>query len=197
MRVKTIRFLITPALMAALLAASLIMAVSAQEGQSSRNTTVPVVPTLHVGGAKEVRPVTNLDRYGSQPVNSIGKNASQSFNNLNRYGNPAVVNVDRYGDKPNYNISAYSQTKPDYNISAYSQIQSSFNVSQRNGQVATFNYQTGEYKPVFDVRTRAGAVPTIVPKFQTIQPYSVGGAPQTKNVTSLEGYPSVKIPSAI
>ena len=175
MRVTTSHFLIIPVLMAALLMAPLLMAVSAQESQSSQNTMVPVVPTLHVGGAKEVRPVANLDRYGS----------------------PAVNNVDRYGDKPNYNISAYSQTKPDYNISAYSQIQSNFNVSQRNGQVSTFNYQTGGYKPVFDIRTRAGAVPTIVPKFQTIEPYAVGGAPQTKDIMNLESYPPVKIPSGI
>ena len=197
MRVTTIRFLITPALMAALLMASLLMTVSAQESQSSQNTTVPVVPTLHVGGPKEVRPVTDLDRYGGQPVSSLGKNASHYFNNLDRYGSPAVNNVDRYGDKPNYNISAYSQTKPDYNISAYSQIQPDFNVSQRNGQVAIFNYRTGGYPPVFNVSTTAGAVPTIVPKFQEIQPYTVGGASQTKNITNLEGYPSVKIPSTI
>jgi hypothetical protein len=192
MRVITIRFLITSALMA-----SLLMTVSAQESQSSQNTTVPVVPTLHVGGPEEVRPVTNLDRYGDRPVNRLGKNASPYFNNLDRYGCPSVNNVDRYGDKSNYNISAYSQTKPDYNISAYSQVQPDFNVSQRNGQVAIFNYRTGGYRSVFNVSTRASAVPTIVPKFQEIQPYIVGGAPQTKNITNLEDYPSVKIPRDI
>ncbi len=197
MKVITIHFLIIPALMAALLMASLLMTVSAQESQSSQNMTVPVVPTLHVGGFKEVRLITNLDRYGDQPVNRLGKNASNYFNNLDRYGSTAVNNVDRYGDKPNYNISAYSQTKPDYNISAYLKVQPGFNVSQRNGQVAIFNYRTGGYLPVFNTSTMAGAVPTIVPKFQEIQPYIVGGASQTKNITSLEGYPSVKIPSAI
>jgi hypothetical protein len=118
-------------------------------------------------------------------VNSLGKNANFYFNNLDRYGSPAVNNVDRYGDKPNYNISAYSQVQPD------------FNVSQRNGQIAIFNYRTRDCKSVFNVSTRTIAVPTIVPKFQEIKPYTVGGASLTKNITNLESYPSVKIPSAI
>ena len=88
MKVTTIRFLIIPALMAALLMASLLMTVSAQESQSSQNMTVPVVPTLHVGGFKEVRLITNLDRYGDQPVNRLGKTASNYFNNLDQVWKP-------------------------------------------------------------------------------------------------------------
>ncbi len=100
-----------------------------------------------------------------------------------------VNNLDRYGSKPGYDIEAFASKKPVYNMSMLSRTapKAAFNASQRTGSVAKLVYNTGIFKPLYNVSA-----------YSNIRPiYDVPGTLSTKPVYNIEGYPRIKAVNSI
>lgn len=98
-------------------------------------------------------------------------------------------NLDRYGSKPTYNIETYSSIKPLQNLSilSLSVPKAAFNASQRGGAVAKFTYNTGIFKPLYNVSA-----------YSRIKPmYEVPGTLAAKPVYNIAGYPRAKAVNSI
>ncbi len=100
-----------------------------------------------------------------------------------------VNNLDRYGSKPGYDIEAFASTKPVYNMSMLSRAvpKAAFNASQRTGRVSKFAYDTGIFKPLYNVSA-----------YSNIRPmYNAPSTLSTKPVYNIEGYPRIKAVNSI
>ncbi len=100
-----------------------------------------------------------------------------------------INNLDMYGSKPEYNIETFSNIKPVQNTSMLSRVapKDIFNASQRGGKVATFTYNTGIFKPLYNVSA-----------YSRIKPiYEVPSTLSTKPVYNIAGYPRVKAVNSI
>jgi hypothetical protein len=98
-------------------------------------------------------------------------------------------NLDRYGSKPEYNIETFSNTKPVQNTSILSRValKEIFNASQRGGKAAAFTYNTGIFKPLYNVSA-----------YSRIKPiYEVPSTLSTKPVYNIAGYPGIKAVNSI
>lgn len=101
----------------------------------------------------------------------------------------SVNDLDRYGSKPVYDIGAFSSRKPVQDLSMLSRAapKAVFNASQRTGRVATFAYNTGTFKPLYNVSAYSRVKPM----------YEVPSTLSTKPVYNIEGYPRIKAVNSI
>ncbi len=100
-----------------------------------------------------------------------------------------VNNLDVYGSKPAYDIEAFASAKPVYNMSMLSRTapKAAFNASQRTGRVAEFAYDTGIFKPFYNVSAYSNVKPI----------YDVPSTLRSKPVYNIEGYPRIKAVNSI
>ena len=98
-------------------------------------------------------------------------------------------NLDMLGSKPAQDIGAFASQKQVQNISMLSQTvqKAAFNASQRTGMVAKFTYETGIFKPFFNVSAYSQAKPI----------YDVPSSVHEKPVYNIEGYPRIKAVNSI
>jgi hypothetical protein len=100
-----------------------------------------------------------------------------------------VNNLDVYGSKQGYDIESFASIKHVYNMSMLSRTapKAAFNASQRTGRAAEFTYNTGIYKPLYNVSAYSNVKPI----------YDVPSTLSTKPVYNIEGYPRIKAVNSI
>jgi hypothetical protein len=102
-----------------------------------------------------------------------------------------INDLDRYGSKPEYNIMTFSDIKPIQNLSMFSRAASVpkavFNASLRGGTAAKFTYNTGIFRPLYNVSAYSRIKPV----------YEVPSALNTKPVYNIAGYPNIKAVNSI
>jgi hypothetical protein len=98
-------------------------------------------------------------------------------------------NLDMFGSKPAYDIEAFASQKPVQNVSMLSRTapKEAFNASQRTGMVAKFTYDTGIFKPLFNVSAYSMVKPI----------YDVPSSVRNKPVYNIENYPKIKAVNSI
>jgi len=100
-----------------------------------------------------------------------------------------VNDLDRYGSKAMYNIEDYARAKPVYNMSTFSRmaVKPAFNISQRTGQVGRFSFNTGQFRPLYNVSAYSRTKPLVeIPAHSRLKPlYNVAGYPEMKMAASI------------
>jgi len=100
-------------------------------------------------------------------------------------------NLDMFDSKPtnNSNSQVISSQKPVHNVSMLSRItpKVAFNASQRTGMVAKLTYDTGIFRPFYNVSTYSNAKPI----------YDVPDSVHKKPVYNIENYPKIKSVNSI
>jgi len=100
-----------------------------------------------------------------------------------------VNNLDKYGSKPVYDIEAFASKKPVQDLSMLSRVapKAVFNASQRTGRVAKFAYNTGIFKPLYNVSAYSRVKPM----------YEVPSTLSSKPAYNIESYPRIKAVNSI
>jgi hypothetical protein len=125
--------------------------------------------------------ITNPAENGSESApaaTQLGKGNAPSHSKALRAGfekTKPVNNLDAYGNKSIHNIPF--STSPG----------AAFNVSQRLGNVSQFNYNTDNYRPLYNISQYSRTKPV----------YEVPGTISSKPVYSINSYPKIKAVNSI
>jgi hypothetical protein len=94
-----------------------------------------------------------------------------------------------FGSKPINNSMEFSSQKPVHNLSMLSRAapKATFNASQRTGKVAKLTYDTGIFKPFYNVSAYSNVKPI----------YDAPGSVHNKPVYNIQNYPKIKAVNSI
>lgn len=137
-------------------------------GESALNETPDTRQSTSAGIAQDLTQTQDKTAIGAQNTNQPAKVLRAGFEKTK-----PLNNLDMYGNKSTYSIPA-------------SNISSAFDLSQRRGNMSRFTYNTGIYKPIYNVSQYSRIKPT----------YEVPST-AAKPVYSISGYPVIKAPNSI
>jgi len=145
-------------------------------GKTTQNQTQNATGNISLNQTQNATLDLKLNLTQTQDKTAIGSQNTNQPARVLRAGfekTKPLNNLDMYGNKSTYSI-------PSSNIS------SAFDLSQRRGNMSRFTYNTGIYKPVYNVSQYSRTKPT----------YEVPST-AAKPVYSISGYPVIKTPNSI
>ncbi len=146
--------------------------------QMRRITAYICIAALLLALAVQASPLEQATERAAPKVLRLGFEKAKPLNNLDMLGSKFAGSVGTSAaQKPVESSGMLSRMMP----------KAAFNISQRTGAVAKFSYDTGIFRPIFNVSAYSSARPF----------YDVPGSVHKKPVYDIENYPRIKAVNSI